>query len=150
MTTEAKSAGPIDITGFLPTQNYVLEMVSGDRKIGWSLTLCPSSHPKAKAYAEQSANRNLERSRLIEAATINGRPFIPEEKSADTARRDNVQWAVARVLEWTPISIDGKVYEFTDENATELFIRPEMSGYYAQLTTALNDETRFTQRFGKT
>lgn len=148
MTNEKPSAA-VDITGFIPTENCVLEMVSGDRKIGWSLTLCPVSHPKAKAYSEQSASRNLERSRLIEAATINGRNYIPEEKSADTARRENVQWAVARVLDWTPISIAGKVYEFSDENATELFIRPEMSGYYAQLTTALNDESRFTPRSGK-
>ncbi|MCV9960384.1 hypothetical protein OIU34_00595 [Pararhizobium sp. BT-229] len=150
MTTEKNAdAGPIDITGFLPTDEATLEIKTMEGKpSGWKIRLAGPSHPKTIALNDASARRELHRQRQIEQARANGKKYKAEEKSPDDVRRENVQDVVGRILGWNPIKIGGDTIEFSEKAAENLFVKPEMGWVYIQINEFFGEEKGFTQRSG--
>lgn len=138
----------LDLDAILPTQDHVLDIVSlAGQSTGWKWTLAPRSHPKAVAYAEAEAQRDIDRAKVIREAQFNGVRYDGNDaRTPDSARRENVQWIVARVLDFTPVKIGGEVISFSDKAVEDLLIRPEMSFALNQVVKALNTDNLFTNR----
>lgn len=137
----------VDLTELLPTEEHVLEIISpAGKPTGWKITLAPNSHPKAVQWGETESRRAIERAKVIREAQFNGQRYEAEEKTPEQERRDAVQWVIARIITWTPVKIGEKTYEFSDKNAEELLIKPELGFVWSQLTKALSHEALFTKR----
>ena len=136
----------VDFTAFLPTESYVLDILSpAGKPTGWKWELAAVNHDKTVAFAEAEARRALDLAKAAREAQYNGRPLPSEERTPDQARRENMRWVVARVLSWTPVRIAGETFEFSDKATEDLLVRPEMGHVLTQITRALGDEARFTK-----
>lgn len=137
----------IDITGFLPTHDFQLQIIAPNGKpTGWHWTLAASSHEKNVAFMETRAAKNLERAKTIREAQFNGQRYEAEAKSPEEDRREDVQWIVARTLDFTPIKIGDQEFTFSDKAVENLLIRPELNFAVVQIIKALNDDARFIKR----
>jgi hypothetical protein len=135
-----------DITASILTEDTVLDILSPNgTPTGWKITLAGPSNPKASAFADVTARRNLHKAKLIEQAQVNGKKYQAEEKTPEEQRRDNVQFVISRILDWTPVKIGGEVYTFSDKTAETLLMKPEMINIYVQILEAINEERRFTK-----
>lgn len=139
----------IDLTGIIPQDQAVIEIKhAGTKKgTGWMITLAGPGHPKTQEWANENARKALRRQAQIEAAQANGKRYEPEERDPSDSRRENVEWVVSRIIDWTPIKIGGETFEFSDKAAAELLSRPEMGWAFAQIVEALADVRSFTQGF---
>ena len=141
-------SGAIDISGAMPVDTGILDIrkAGTEQPTGWKITFAGPSHPKTLAWADRQSRRALHRQAAIEAAQVNGRKYKPEERTPDDVRRDNVEWIVARILDWTPIKVGGEVIAFSEAAATRLLSRPEMGWAFQQMVDYLADERSFTRR----
>ena len=143
----------VDLSAFIPTDTAVLAILApgGVTSTGWNVTFAGPGHPKAVAFTEEASRKNLRRQRQIETAQINGRKYKPEEREVDEARRENVAWVVARIVDWTPVKLGpGDPIAFSDGAAFELLLRPEMGWALGQMVEFLADERSFTKGSAKT
>ncbi len=140
----------VDITAFLTTEEFVLEILTPDgRPTGWNVTLASPAHPQTVAWNDRQARQNLHRQKLIEQAQVNGRKYVAEEKAPDQQRRENIEWVIARIIDWTPVKIGADIISFSARNAEDLLLKPEMGWALTQLIEALGDEKRFMKRSAK-
>jgi hypothetical protein len=145
----------LDISGLVPNDTAVLEIMKPGRleKTGWRITMCSMTHPKAQAWSAQESGRQLRISNEIAAAQANGRRWAPEDVSVDEQRRRNVQWAVSRMLDWSPaikMGPNGEEVSYSDEAATKLFCDPRMSWAFQQIIDFLTEEKSFYAASAKT
>ena len=146
MTVKADSE-IVDITDFLPTHSFRLEIIGVHGKpLGWWWTLAASSHEKHVAFTESRAAKNLERAKVIREAQFNGQRYEAEATTPQQDRREDVQWIVARTLDFTPIKIGEEVFNYSDKAVEDLLIRPELNFAAMQIIKALNDDVRFIKR----
>ncbi len=144
---QTNTVDAVDLSAFATTESHALEILTPDgRPSGWKVTLGAPSHPKATAYNDAAAKRNLHRAKMIEQAQINGRKYVSEEKTPEEARAENVAWVVSRIIAWTPVKIAGETIVFSDEAATKLLVRPELGFAFGQILKAVADEKRFMPR----
>lgn len=138
----------IDLTSVLPTDTAIMEVLKpgGLEGTGWKITFGGPAHPRTIAWSNEAARKGLRKAQQVEQAQVNGKKFKAEDRDPDDVRKENVAWVVARIVEWTPITIGGKEYPFTDAVATELLIKPEMGWAFGQMVEFLGAETSFTQR----
>lgn len=136
----------IDLSGMMPADTSVLEILKpgGTEGTGWKVTFAGPGHPKTVAWQTEQSRRNIRKAAQIEASQANGRKVKPEDREPDDVRRENVEWVVARIVDWTPVKIGGKEYVAAD--ATDLLMRPEMGWAYVQMVEFLADERSFTRR----
>ncbi|MER8762894.1 hypothetical protein [Mesorhizobium sp. M0968] len=150
MKTDIETGDIADITSFVPTENTVLPILTQDgRPTGWKWTLCAPGNPKAVAFADDQARRNLHKQKLIEQAQVNGKKYQSEENTPEQARRENVGWIIARVIDFTPVKLFGEVYTFSDKTAEDLLIKPELGFVLTQVSEALNADKLFTKTSAK-
>jgi hypothetical protein len=144
-TTESPASIP-DLSGTLFQETAELQMlVPGTGNLaGWTITLAGPSHPKAVAYRDDQARRDIHKAGLVEQARVNGRKYKAQDETPAEQRQKFIEGIVARIATWTPIAIGGKTYTFTDANAVELLSKPEMGGYLSQIVDYLVSETAFT------
>jgi hypothetical protein len=148
----AEDGGAIDISGAMPVDTGILDICrSGTAEpTGWKVTFAGPSHPKTLAWADKASRRNLRRQAEIEAAQVNGRKYKAEDRTPEDVRRDNVEWVVGRIVDWTPVKIGQDVYAFSEAAAIELLLRPDMGWAFVQMVDYLAAETSFTRRSAKT
>lgn len=140
------TAEVVDFDAFLPTEVFVLEVIQGEKKTGWLITLGGPEHPKAVAFADAQLRQGLEKARQARLALASGVEPAVEQKEPDEVRRENIAWMVARIVGWTPIRVGGKEYPFSDEAAFDLLTRPTFGGVVRQISRVLETEARFTRR----
>jgi hypothetical protein len=139
--------GAADISAAMPVDSAVMEVMKpgGVEGTGWFITFAGPSHEKTLAWAEQASRRALRRQAAIEQAQANGRKWRPEDRAPADVRRDNVEWIVARILDWSPVKIGGEIIGFSEAAAIELLLRPDMGWAFAQAVEFLAGETSFTR-----
>lgn len=137
----------IDLDAVTPQDEAIREIMTADglKGTGWFITLAGSAHPKTQAWATENARRNIRKQAQIEAATVNGRKYKPDDRSVEDARRENVEWIVTRIVDWTPVKIGGQVYNFSDAVAIELLSRPKLNWVFNQIVEWVVDERVFTK-----
>lgn len=138
----------VDLSAIVPQDTADIEILKpgGTEGTGWIITMAGPSHPKAVAYANDQARRNLREQNLIKAAQVNGKKYKPDEKSPDEQRVENVKWIVSHIVDWTPVSLGGDPIQFSEKAATDLLLKREMGWAFIQLVEFLNDDRSFTKR----
>lgn len=154
MTTKGfAAAAPVDLSAFAFADTATLEILKPGTAtpIGWRITFAGPGHAKTIAFNEAKNREILQRNRQIEMAQVNGRKYKPEEQSVDQARRENVQWVAARIVDWTPVALgaDKPPLAFSEAAAIEIFINPDLGWVYAQCLDFLASEQSFTQASAK-
>lgn len=138
----------ISLDSQIPSDVAIMEVLKagGVEGTGWFVTFAGPAHPKTVAWSNEAARKSLRKAQLVEQAQVNGKKFKGEDRDPDDVRRENVAWVVARIVDWTPISVGGKSYDFTDVAATELLVKPEMGWAFTQMVEFLAADTSFTKR----
>lgn len=138
----------IDIGAFAPVESvpYNIRAVDGRTDIGITIDLLSAAHPKAQAYSNAQAVKNLRRQAQLEAQQANGRKVKPEERTPDEVRAENVALVVSRINGWTPFIIPefgSNPVEFSDEAAARWLSMPRYGWIYLQLLEFITDENNF-------
>lgn len=154
MTTKEPGAGaPVVLSAFAFKDTAILDVMApdGSGPLGWRITFAGPGHPKTVAFNEVKNREILHRNRQIEMAQINGRKYKPEEQTVDEARRENVRWVAARIVNWTPVALspDKPPLEFSEAAAVDVFINPDLGWIYAQCLEFLAADQSFTQTSAK-
>lgn len=145
--TEQKA---IEIGQFMPDEAALFEVLApnGQDGTGWIITFAGPSHEKAVAWANNSAKKTLRRQAQLEAQQYNGRKVKPDERDPADVRKENVQWVVSRILDWTPVTIKPirpEPFVFSEQVATELLLRHDMGWAFQQLVEFLANDKSFTK-----
>ena len=152
-TKEPGAAAPVDLSAFIPADTAVLDILApgSAAPIGWRITFAGPGHPKTIAFNEAKNRETLHRNRQIEMAQINGRKYKPEERSVDEARRENVQWVAARIVDWTPVTLKpgAAPIAYSEKAAVDIFVDPDLGWVYAQCLDFLVSEQSFTRTSAK-
>lgn len=144
---KGKTLEAIDLTGIMPSDTAVLDILKpgGTDPTGWKITFAGPGHEKTIAWANENARRDLRRQQRIEAAQINGKKYKPDDREPEEVRRENVEWVVSRIVDWTPIKIGADVIAFTPERAVSLFLDRKMAWALGQCIEFLVDERSFSK-----
>lgn len=137
----------IDLGGIIPQDETTIEIMKpgGVEGSGWKITLAGPAHSKTQAWVTENARRSIRKQQQMEAAQVNGRKYKPEDRDVSDARRENVEWVVSRIVDWTPVKIGPETFAFSDSVAIDLLSRPTMGWAFNQIVEAIGDERSFTK-----
>jgi hypothetical protein len=144
----------LDLSATVAADTATIDMlIPGTTKpSGWKIQLAGPSHSATVALATEVGREAIEREKSIEVARVNGRKWKGDGEDLEERRRRSVSYVCRRIVGWTPNPtfkfISPDPVAFTTEVATNLFLRPEMGGYFVQITDYLGSESAFTQPSG--
>lgn len=143
------SSETIDLSDAVPLESFSLEIIhpASKKPTGWKIILAGPQHENSIAVAnEVGKDFIVEESALKLAQATGQRPDQPEE-TIQARRRRSVGRVCRRIVAWSPNptfkSVQGEPIEFSVSAATDLFLRPEMAGFFIQITNYLNSEKAF-------
>lgn len=141
-----------DLNDLEAIDQATMEIHSRDGKpTGWIWTIAGPGHPQAIELSNRLGKERLARAKAQEMAQVNGRKWKGDDESPDEAMRRTAEMLVGRVLGWSPITMNGKDYPFTRDNAIALLMDPKRGDtLVSQLTDFLGDERSFMQRSATT
>ncbi len=146
----------LDLSAAQPRESHSLAILfPGTKKpTGWTIELAGPAHPQTVALMDEASREFIERQDAIEFAQVNGRKWKGDQTSAEDRRRRNVSMVCRRIIGWSPNPVfrfvSPEPIAFSVEAATNLFLRPDMAGFFSQVTDYLNSEAAFTQPSGQT
>jgi hypothetical protein len=129
-------------------EGYMTVMANG-KPTSWVWTFCGPGHPRAIAQSNRVAREQLSRNRLKEQAQANGRKWKAPEQSPEELLRDNVNFVMERLLNWSDATVGGQPYPFTEENARAILMDPKKGALLQQAIEFIIDDNSFTQRSAK-
>jgi hypothetical protein len=112
----------------------------------WTWTFAGPGHPQTVTQSNRMARERLHADRLKEQAVTNGKKWKAPEETVDEVRERNVRSVVERIVDWSPVKIDGELYPFTTDNAYKLLIDRSRIGLLTQATEFLFADDSFKQR----
>ena len=140
----------VDLSAFVPNDSAVLEILGNGVPTGWKIELAGPSHPKTVEVANEAMRERLQKEKAVEFAQVNGRKYKVDDESPDERAHRNVSRLVKRILGWSPNPVFKNIGDepivFSEEAATKLLLRPDMSWVLAQIADYVMSETAFTQR----
>lgn len=145
--TEVKSS--FDLSMLDAADEAEMEIRVNGKATGWRLKFAGPGHPKAIALENRLARENLERRKAQERAQVNGRKWKPDDESVEEVVAKNIDLIVERLIDWSPVTIDGEPYPFSPENARKLLVDPKKATILNQALEFLSDEAVFTKRSAK-
>lgn len=146
----------LDLSSTATTETAVLNMlVPGTaRETGWKITLAGPSHQQTIDLNNEVARETIEHEKAVEFAQVNNRKWKVEAEDPAVRRRKNVRRICQRIVSWEPNptfkSFSEDPIPFSVETATELFLRPDVGGYFLQIVNYVNDERAFMPPSGET
>ncbi len=123
----------------------VLHPVSG-QPTGWKITFASKAHQRFIDISNDYIRRSQRESAQRDQARANGRKWKPEEKTPEQVRAENVALVADRILDWTPIKIQGESVPFSRENARRLLADPHKDWLYDQCLQFIAAEENFLPR----
>lgn len=124
-----------------------LEVVYKDKPTGWKITFAGPAHERTMAANDKLAKEALHHAKRIESARVNGKKFIPDDRTPEQARLENVKYLAARTLSWTPVNFstekDAPPYECTPENVEKLYLNAAFGWLLRQINEFLDDDRSF-------
>ncbi|MGE0725100.1 MAG: hypothetical protein AB7O45_12040 [Alphaproteobacteria bacterium] len=134
----------------LMTFTHGVMALDGVTETGWRIVLAGPAHPRTLESQDKALRLSLKRDQLREQAQVNGRKYKGEDKDPDDARRENVEWLVSRIVDWSPVHVFDRDWPFTDADAVELLLKPEMGFVRVQLIDRLTEDATFMRRSATT
>jgi hypothetical protein len=139
----------IDLSDAVPDPSSFLEIIHPvtKAKTGWKIELAGPQHENSVAVANDVGRDSIEEEFAIRAAHASGQKYDPPLETLQMRRRKNVNRVCRRILSWSPNptfkSVQAEPVEFSVESATNLFLRPDMAGFFIQITQFLVSERSF-------
>lgn len=139
----------LDLTDTRPLDAVTIDiMVPGTTKpTGWKVELAGPAHPQSVAIGEDVSQAMFDRNAAIEFAQVNGRKWKGDGETLEERRRKNVTIVCRRILGWSPNPtfrfVQSDPIVFSLKAAVDLFIRPDMMLYFAQIADYINGERAF-------
>ncbi|WP_414461824.1 hypothetical protein [Hyphomicrobium sp. DY-1] len=135
-----------DLSSLDTADEAEMEVRINGKLSGWRLRFAGPGHQKSIQQENRLARENLERRKAQERAQVNGRKWKPEDETVEEVIAKNIQLIVERLIDWTPVTLDGEPYPFSPENARKLLSDPKKGTILTQCLDFLGDETIFTKR----
>lgn len=139
----------LDLSAALPlsTVDLAIRFPGSSTPTGWVITLAGPAHPATVALATELGRDVIDQENAVLLAQANGRKFKLDDEPVELRRRKNVGKVCRRILSWAPSptfkSVSPDPIEFSHAAATDLFLRPDMGGFFVQVTDYLNGERAF-------
>jgi hypothetical protein len=135
----------INMADDLPNDTAELHIVKPGTNIrtGWIITLAGPGHPQTIEMMNEGERERLHRSAEIERAQVNGRKWKGDDEQPEESRRKFVSRVVRRIVGWTPVDFGSGPVEFSQENATKLFMDPKMGSFFVQIVDFLTADRAF-------
>lgn len=111
----------------------------------WKWTFAGPGHPKTVELNNRLSRERLHEDAEKEQSRVNGRKWKAPQESVDEARARNVAQIVDRLVGWTPVKIDGQMFDFSPENATKLLSDPRKVDLFVQALDFLSATASFTK-----
>lgn len=136
----------LSLDSILPKDTSTLSILKPgtDQPTGWTVEFAGPSHAKTVEWANEAARKSLRKSQSIEQQQLNGKKVKVEDRTPEDVKKENVQWVVARIVDWSPVKIGDKTYTFSESNAMELMLKPEMGWAFVQMVDFLTAAESFT------
>lgn len=139
----------LDLSALTPLASYQLAILKPGttEPTGWVIELAGPSHPQTIAVANDMGQENLDKEKAIEFAQVNGRKWKTEAETPDDRRRKNVTKLCRRIIGWSPDPtfkfVSPDPIAFSVPAAVDLFVRPELGGFFVQVTDYFTGERAF-------
>jgi hypothetical protein len=115
----------------------------------WKITFAGPGHPKTRELADRLARQSLREEQEQARARVNGRKWKGEERSPNEARDANFRAVADRIIQWSPVRLNGEDVPFNTDNAMRLLSDPAMGTLFAQCLEFLGAEASFLQDSAK-
>lgn len=144
-------ADTIDLSDAIPVESFSLEITHPRTKAptGWKIDLAGPQHANSIAVANEAGKDFLEEEKAVKLAQVTGQKFEQADETIQARRRKSVGRVCRRILGWSPNptfkNVQADPIEFSVDAATNLFLRPDMAGFFIQVTGYLNAERAFIQ-----
>jgi hypothetical protein len=126
-----------------------MTVIAGGKLTDWVWTFAGPGHPRAIAQKDRIMRESLDRNRQIEQAQINGKKWKAPARTAADVLEDNVVYVLERLIGWSPVSIGGEDYPFSEDNARKLLVDPKKGALLAQSIEFIQGDDSFTQGSAK-
>lgn len=146
MTKTAPEILDISLDSFADADVAEMNVVVNGKPSGWLWSFAGPGHDKAIAQSNRLSRERLHKDKLIEQARVNGKKWVAPEDTPDGVRTTNVDFVIERLVGWSPIRIDGKDFDFSEENARLLLSDPKRIGLLAQALEFIVSDNSFTKR----
>lgn len=147
--TEKTNTGPapsFDLSDLDAVDTASMTVMVGDKPTDWVWTFAGPGHPATVEQGTRLARERIAREQAQEQAQVNGRKWKAPQETVDEVRQRNVDLVVGRLLGWTPVTMSGKDYPFSRENAQALLLDPRKGSLLVQCLEFLGSEQSFTKR----
>jgi hypothetical protein len=139
----------LDLSDAVPAESFTLEFLHPRTKAptGWKVELAGPQHPESIAVANEAGKDFLDEERAVKVAQATGqKPETPEE-TIQERRRKSVNRLCRRIIGWSPNptfrNVQADPISFSVAAATDLFLRPDMAGFFIQITKYFNADAAF-------
>lgn len=136
----------LDIDNINAVDQAEMTVVYNGQPLDWTWTFAGPGHEKTIAQNNRIAREQLARDRLKEQAATNGKRWKAPEVTPEERRADNVRYVLERLLGWSPVTMAGADYPFSEENARKVLSDPKKAWLYQQALEFLQDDNSFTGR----
>lgn len=134
----------MDLNDFDTAEAADMVVMSNGQATDWRWTFAGPGHPQSVALADRLGRERLRKDREQAEAVANGRRWKAENDTPEEARRRGAEFIVDRLIGWSPITLSGKDYPFTRENAIALLIDPKKASLAVQAMEFLANDRSFT------
>lgn len=135
-----------DISSLDSVDQATMVVLSNGQPTSWVWTFGGPSHPKTIALADRIARERLAIEAAKEQAQVNGRKWKSDQQSPEAVLQKNVRLVTDRLLDWSPVKMNGEPYPYSEENARKLLLDPRKGALLRQALDFLGDEAAFTKR----
>lgn len=149
MSKEPASA-VFDLDDLAAIDQAELNIKSRDgRPTGWIWTIAGPGHPQTVALSDRLTKEGFNRSKSQEMARVNGKKWKGDDETADELVSRTAAALAGRVLNWSPVSLQGKDYPCSKENIVAILLDPARGDtLVTQLAEFIADEKSFMKRSG--
>lgn len=109
----------------------------------WIWRIAGPSHSKTVEYAESIQRRRLDEERSKEQARVNGKKWKATEKDPDEIRLENVKGIAARVIDFSPVQMNGTSIDYAPDVALKLLADPAYDWLLGQVIELITDDQAF-------
>lgn len=137
-----------DLSNLRAAETSILEIrhpVTGE-PTGWNWTIAGPGHPKTLARQEKIQREQLHEAKLKEQAQVNGRKYKAPEQDPDELRQENADGVACRILDFTPVQLDGAEIRYSHDQVVKLFLDPTFGWLFGQVLEFLVDDAAFFTR----
>lgn len=153
--TEFEDIGDLSDLSYADTLEYRIINPASGKPTTWVWTLAGPAHSVTLALEEKIMRQEQEEeAKHIQARIAAAKANKPEPKRPNSTpaenRAKNAENLAGRVLGFTPVKLDGVMYEYSHENAVKLLADPSKDWIWTQIFNAATSKLGFMRSFAET